>query len=117
MNINKVNKLFRLLSKYSELIFWSLGLFILAFSDPCQTHGTFCLFKLAGFHYCPGCGLGHSISFLFRGDFWGSFHSHPLGIPALIFILLRIYRLLLLNKIINLKTKKHGYILHEPSEP
>jgi len=44
-----------------------------------------------GFTWCPGCGLGHSISFLFHGDIKSSFHAHWLGIPALIIIVYRIY--------------------------
>jgi len=44
-----------------------------------------------GITWCPGCGLGHAISFLFHGDIRSSFHAHWLGAPALIVILYRIY--------------------------
>ncbi|HEY2583255.1 MAG TPA: DUF2752 domain-containing protein [Mucilaginibacter sp.] len=50
--------------------------------------------KLLGFSWCPGCGLGHSISFLFHGDLNRSFHAHWLGIPALVIISHRIYILI-----------------------
>jgi hypothetical protein len=63
-------------------------------TDP---HYSFCIFKLFGINFCPGCGLGHSISYLFHGDIKASFASHPLGIFAVIIILLRIYKLLQLH--------------------
>ncbi|ASU32319.1 hypothetical protein MuYL_0416 [Mucilaginibacter xinganensis] len=43
-----------------------------------------------GVTWCPGCGLGHSISFLFHGDIKNSLHAHWLGIPAVGVILYRI---------------------------
>jgi hypothetical protein len=43
-----------------------------------------CPFRLLTGIPCPGCGMGHSLVFALRGDFAGSFHSHPLGIPFLI---------------------------------
>jgi len=63
-------------------------------TDP---HYSLCIFKLIGIDFCPGCGLGHSISHLFRGDLQASFSAHPLGIFAVIIILFRIYKLLLLH--------------------
>lgn len=63
-------------------------------TDP---HYSFCLFKLLGFKYCPGCGLGHSISYLFRGNIRASFAAHPFGIFAVIIITNRIYKLLRLK--------------------
>ena len=48
-------------------------------------HGaTICPFRLLTGIPCPGCGMGHSLVFALRGDFAGSFHSHPLGIPLLV---------------------------------
>jgi hypothetical protein len=38
----------------------------------------------------PGYGLGHSISFLFRGDFYQSMEAHYLGPLAVLIILHRI---------------------------
>jgi hypothetical protein len=81
-----------LFSKYFELVFWVAGLIALAITNPTeQAHFTLCPLKLLGFTWCPGCGLGHSISFLFHGDIKSSFHAHWLGIPALMIILYRIY--------------------------
>ncbi|MCA1745114.1 MAG: DUF2752 domain-containing protein [Bacteroidales bacterium] len=41
--------------------------------------------------FCPGCGLGTSISWLFRGQLSQSFASHPLGIPAVGILVHRIW--------------------------
>ena len=38
----------------------------------------------------PGYGLGHSISYLFRGDVISAIESHILGIPAVAIILWRV---------------------------
>jgi hypothetical protein len=46
-----------------------------------------------GITWCPGCGLGHAISFLFHGDLKSSFHAHWLGVPAVIIIGYRIFSL------------------------
>lgn len=48
-----------------------------------------------GIDWCPGCGLGHSISWLFHGNLNNSFHAHWLGFPAVAVILSRIYTLLI----------------------
>jgi len=57
-------------------------------------HYSWCLFRIIGINFCPGCGLGHSINYLFHGDLRASFSSHPLGPFAVIIIIYRIYRLL-----------------------
>ena len=41
----------------------------------------------------PGFGLGHSISYLFRGDVISAIESHILGIPAVAIILWRVVTL------------------------
>jgi len=81
-------------SKYFELAFWVAALISLAFTNPTsEAHFSFCPLKMLGFTWCPGCGLGHSISFLFHGDLKSSFHVHWLGIPAVLIISYRIYTL------------------------
>ena len=87
-----------LFKKYFELTVWSTAL-ILPAVMPADTdpHFSLCIFKFAGIDFCPGCGLGHSISYLFHGNFQASFSSHPLGIFAVIIILFRIYKLLQLH--------------------
>jgi hypothetical protein len=79
-------------AKYFELFFWISALVCLALADPTdQTHFSLCPFRLLGITWCPGCGMGHSISFLFHGELKRSFHAHWLGVPALLGILYRIY--------------------------
>jgi len=81
-------------SKYFELAFWVVSLTALALTDPiAQPHFALCPLKWLGFAWCPGCGLGHSISWLFHGNIEASFHAHWLGIPAVLVILHRIYSL------------------------
>jgi hypothetical protein len=73
-----------------EALIWTGGLLILALIDPGREHPTFCLFRCLGFHACPGCGLGRSISFLFHGSWEGSWAAHPFGLPALLILVGRI---------------------------
>ena len=97
------------LRKYFELTAWIMGLVLLAFMNPgTDTHYSFCLFKFIGIKYCPGCGLGHSISYLFHGNFKASFNAHPLGLFAVIVILLRIYKLSSLHIFPLLKKYSYG---------
>jgi hypothetical protein len=77
-----------------EAIVWTGGLFLLLFLDPgSEKHFTLCPFANLGFDFCPGCGLGRSIAFLFRGEFLESFQSHPLGFFAVIILSYRIFEL------------------------
>ena len=74
-----------------EAIAWVFGLAFLAIMDPYSAKTpSLCPLKAIGISWCPGCGLGHSIGFLFRGDLSNSFRSHPLGIPAVILLAGRI---------------------------
>lgn len=89
-----------------ESLIWIAGLIYLAFFSPIdQTHFTICPLANMGLDFCPGCGLGHSITQLFHGNFVDSFNTHPLGLFALIIILYRIYTLLKTN-FINIKKAK-----------
>jgi Protein of unknown function (DUF2752) len=85
-----------------ELIFWTGGLMCLALMNPSDTHFTLCPIKNLGFTFCPGCGLGHSISYLFHGQISASFHHHPLGFFALVVILMRILKLIKNSKILDI---------------
>jgi hypothetical protein len=83
-----IKQLFR---KYSELTFWLGALIALGFSNPATSvQYTLCPFKLLGLTWCPGCGIGHAISWLLHGDIKNSFHAHWLGVPALMGIVYRI---------------------------
>ncbi len=79
---------------------WISGLLGLALVNPAaETHFNLCLFKWIGFSFCPGCGLGHAVSWLFHGDIQRSLQAHPLGILALIILLYRIFTLTRINLI------------------
>jgi hypothetical protein len=80
--------------RYFELVFWVAALMALAFSNPAgPVHFSLCPLRAMGITWCPGCGLGHSISWLFHGNISNSWHAHWFGIPALGIILYRIYSL------------------------
>jgi hypothetical protein len=104
-----MKKIFGFLKKVEwEAVFWIIGLGYLFFINPyTQQHFTLCPFNNLGIDFCPGCGLGKSISLLYYGDIINSLKTHPLGIFALIIIVHRIISLL--NK--NSKQKRedtHG---------
>lgn len=79
--------------KHLELFFWMGGLAILACLNPADPPA----FSLCPVHYlglpCPGCGLGRSLAYLFRGHLYASFLTHPLGLPAAIILGWRIWHL------------------------
>ena len=82
-----------------EAFVWISGLaYLLLCHSPGETHFTICPLAIIGIDFCPGCGLGNSISYLFNGDFVSSFQSHPLGIFALIIISIRIFSLIKNNR-------------------
>ncbi|WP_448701881.1 DUF2752 domain-containing protein [Mucilaginibacter sp. AW1-3] len=84
----------KILSRNLELIFWVTALLCLSLASPVSTsHFTLCPFRLMGFSWCPGCGLGHSIIYLFHGRFSASWHAHWLGVPAVAIIFYRITQL------------------------
>ncbi|HET7179898.1 MAG TPA: DUF2752 domain-containing protein [Chryseosolibacter sp.] len=73
-----------------EALCWAAGLLSLALLNPTTGHFSICPLKNLGFDFCPGCGLGTAISFLFHGDLTASFHAHPLGIFAVVVLSFRI---------------------------
>ena len=77
-----------------ESLIWAAGLLILAISNPDGgMHFSICPLYNLGFDFCPGCGLGKSISLLFHGELTRSFAAHPLGIFAVIVLSYRIFHL------------------------
>lgn len=75
-----------------EGFFWIAAIMTLAFHSPVdEGHASLCLAKNLNIGFCPGCGLGTSISWLFRGHLSQSFASHPLGIPAVVILAHRIW--------------------------
>jgi hypothetical protein len=49
-----------------------------------ENGASLCPFRMITGIPCPGCGMGHALLFAWRGDFAGSWHSHPLGMPLLV---------------------------------
>ena len=77
-----------------EAAIWIVGLLVLALGNP-ESDFHFTIFWP---HYVwgiqsPGYGLGHSISYLFRGDAISAMETHILGIPAVAIILWRVVTL------------------------
>ncbi|WP_420806189.1 DUF2752 domain-containing protein [Flavihumibacter solisilvae] len=70
----------------------------------------FCPIRWAGIHWCPGCGLGRSISAVMHFDLAASWQFHKLGFPALLIIWYRIYYLT-----IPTKPKLHAKLSDEPA--
>jgi hypothetical protein len=73
-----------------EAFIWLAALAWLAFDNPAGHHYSLCPLHNLGFSFCPGCGLGRSIGYLFRLDFEASLRSHPLGIPAVALLVTRV---------------------------
>jgi hypothetical protein len=90
LNLRRVYLFFR--ARF-EAFLWIAGLLLMAFMAPSNAHSTLCPFSALGLGFCPGCGLGHSISYLARGDFQASFMAHPLGLFAVVVLLWRIVQI------------------------
>jgi len=80
-----------------ELLFWVAALLMLAIAEPelhSQAHHfTICPLANLGISWCPGCGIGRSITQLLHGNFEESFAHHWFGVPALIIISTRVWSL------------------------
>ncbi|WP_295125937.1 DUF2752 domain-containing protein [uncultured Chitinophaga sp.] len=77
-----------------ELVIWTGGLLALYFINPAHPPIIdLCPLHRMGFTWCPGCGLGRSVSYLLHGNPAASWQMHKLGGFALLVLLLRIYRL------------------------
>ncbi len=77
-----------------EAAIWVVALVVLALGNPnSDFHFTiFWPYYVWGIK-SPGYGLGHSISYLFRGDVISAIETHILGIPAVAIILWRVITL------------------------
>jgi hypothetical protein len=99
---NQQNKI-RILSFIPKIVgfeaaIWISSLLFLAFVvNPGETHFTLCPLNNFGFNYCPGCGIGNSVSYLLHGNIYNSLLSHSLGLFALIIIVVRIINLIKSN--------------------
>ncbi|WP_218625333.1 DUF2752 domain-containing protein [Mucilaginibacter sp. dw_454] len=82
----------RFLKNNFELLFWIAAIVALAATNPsAASQYTLCPLKLMGVTWCPGCGIGHSISWLLHGNLIKSWHAHWFGVPALLIISYRIF--------------------------
>jgi hypothetical protein len=103
LSINKIN-----IALYFELSVWLGGLLLLAFMNPAtDTHYSLCPLHWLGFDFCPGCGIGHAISWFFHGQLALSIKAHPLGTIAVAVLLHRIY--ILVTKIFLTQNKISRY--------
>lgn len=76
-----------------ELACWVAALGCLAVTNPVASHFTLCPLSNLGFTWCPGCGLGHSVSALLHGNIQSSLQYHWFGIPATGILAYRIWHL------------------------
>lgn len=79
-----------ILQNLEAIIWMSVIMYFAVLPVPVENHFTICPLKLAGFEYCPGCGLGRSIILLLHGKITESIMIHPLGIFALPLFVARI---------------------------
>lgn len=79
-----------ILQNLEAIIWMSVILYFAVLPVPVENHFTICPLRLAGFEYCPGCGLGRSIILLLHGKITESIMMHPLGIFALSLFVARI---------------------------
>ncbi|MBN8546629.1 MAG: DUF2752 domain-containing protein [Ignavibacteria bacterium] len=81
-------------SPWFEVTIWVAAIFYLFFYDPFkESDFTFCIYSNLGFEYCPGCGLGRSVSYLLHGEPGLSWETHKLGLLALPMLLYRIVQI------------------------
>ncbi len=81
----------RLFNRHFEWIALSLGLTAMAVMNPYIGNGTsWCLFESLGITFCPGDGLGHSVAYLFRGDYILAIEANLMGPAAVAVIISRV---------------------------
>jgi len=96
-SVGRVRSLWTLMAPYGALIeagIWTVGLLAMGLTNP-ASEGLFdlCLFKAIGLPGCPGCGLGHAMGYLFRGEWALAIQSHVLSPLVLLVLLHRIVSL------------------------
>ena len=91
-----------------EWVAFITGLVLMATMDPLSTGSSLCFFEFIGIDFCPGEGLGHSIAWLFRGEFNNAVNANLFGIPAVLILSLRILQIWK-DLFINKTTTQTGY--------
>lgn len=77
----------------------------MAAMDPAGTHMiSLCPLDALGVPFCPGCGLGHAVAHLARGELAASLQAHPLGLPAVLILGAHVGRLLRANPLLGSRT-------------
>jgi len=76
--------------RFLEPLIWTLALVVLAIGIATDGCFSICPLNLLGADWCPGCGLGHSINLVFKGEIRTSIEMHPLGIPTIFILVNRI---------------------------
>jgi hypothetical protein len=76
-----------------ELFIWITALILLAISTPGTNHFTLCPLANIGITWCPGCGLGRAITYVFHGEIKQALALHWFVFPALAILLFRIAQL------------------------
>lgn len=78
-------------SPFLEAGIWMAGLFLMALPDPSLSSTIdLCLLKAIGLSGCPGCGLGHAMGYLFRGQWGLAVESHWFSPFVLAVLMVRI---------------------------
>lgn len=87
------------------------GLILMGTMDPTIQSTSFCFFDLIGIEFCPGEGLGHSIAWIFRGEFKNALEANlfgPLAVAVLSLRILQVWRDIYINKTTTLKGQTDG---------
>lgn len=103
----KLKSLYKLIG-LEGLIWLSSIVYLFTLSDYDKNHFTICPLSNLGIDYCPGCGLGRSVSMVLYGNFIESIEYHWFGIPAILIILLRIFQLVRNNFNLYFNSKNKG---------
>ncbi|WP_299822606.1 DUF2752 domain-containing protein [uncultured Pontibacter sp.] len=83
----------------AEVGLWCAGIVLLALMNPDGEHlFSFCPYSWVLENGCIGCGLGHGVAYLLRGNWQASWQAHPLAAPALLLLLWRCWQLLRWHK-------------------
>ena len=100
----------RFINRHIEWMVFLAGLILMATMNPYSEGTSLCLLEAFGFKFCPGEGLGHSIAFLFRGEFTAALQENLMGPFVVIGLSVRIitiWKNLIHNKIVDLQEDYH----------